>query len=379
MNAREVCQRRLASQFLTSRGPERGSDVVRTLGAVQAQDYAGAKWALAQRMRAATDTDIEREVIEGHILRTHVLRPTWHFVAPEDIRWMLALTGPRVSQAMSSYNRKLELTADVFRRSNAVIAKALSGNKHLTRTELRQALERSGVKPGTGQRLGHLMMQAELDAVICSGARRGKQFAYGLLDERVPSTPAVERDAALLELTRRYFVTRGPASAQDFGWWSGLTMADVKRGIQIAGALLEQVDVAGRAYWLSIDSGVPPKRVSSAHLLPNYDEYFIGYRDRSAIGQRIADLTAVTGGNAFLANVVFVDGQLVGGWKRLIEKQRVVVDLTLVSRLTPVERQRVAASARAYSESLGTPVTVRGLNGGRASPGRSGSARQAPS
>ncbi len=350
---------RLANQFLTTTGPKRASDVVRALGAVQAQDYAGAKWALAQRVRGATHVDIEREIDGGSILRTHVLRPTWHFVAPEDIRWMLALTAPRVSTAMAYYNRRLELDAAVFRRSNAVLTKALAGGKSLTRGELKGSLERAGIPITTGQRLGHLMMQAELDAVICSGPRRGKQFTYALLDERAPPTATKDRDEALLELTRRYFATRGPATVRDFAWWSGLTVADVKRGIDIAGRELQQIALDGGTYWLGAGRARRPKRSPSAHLLPNYDEYFIGFKDRSAIVQRLVDAKAVTAGNALLAHVVFVDGQLVGGWTRSVEKKSIVVTLTLQARLNAAERKRVAAAARAFGEFLNVPVELR--------------------
>src|SRR6185295_3655744 len=168
-DAVDIVRRRLANQYLAAPGPNKASDVVRALGAVQAQDYAGAKWALAQRTRGATDAEVERELSDGRILRTHVLRPTWHFVAPADIRWMLELTAPRVNAAMAYYDRVLELDDAVFRRSNAALTKALAGGKHLTRAELGQVLEKANIGVTSGQRLGHLMMRAELDAVVCSG------------------------------------------------------------------------------------------------------------------------------------------------------------------------------------------------------------------
>ena len=332
--------------------------MVRALGAVQAQDYGGAKWALAQRTRGATDAEIEREISLGSILRTHVLRPTWHFVVPQDIRWMLALTAPRVRAAMAYYDRKLELDAAVFRRSNKALIKALTGGTHLTRAGLGKVLERANIGITWGQRLGHLMLRAELDAVVCSGPRRGKQFTYALLEERVPPAARVERDEALLELTCRYFSTRGPATGLDFAWWSGLTMSDVKRGLQVAGQKLKHSTIDGRDLWFA--ERTVPKASPSVHLLPNYDEYFIGYKDRSAIGQRLGSAKAVTGGNALIAHVVFVDGQLVGGWRRVLEKQAVVVELELVTRLTRVERARVAAAARRFGEFLELPVTLRG-------------------
>ena len=357
----DVVRRRLANQYLTTPGLAKASDVVRALGAVQAQDYAGAKWALAQRTRGATDVEIERELTDGKILRTHVLRPTWHFVAPADIRWMLALTAPRVSAFMAYYNRKLELTPAVFRRSNAAIAKALQGGKHLMRKELGVVLERAKIGPVSGQRLGHLMMQAELDAVVCSGAMRGKQFTYALLDERAPQVPALERDQALLQLTRRYFVARGPASAHDFAWWSGLTIGDVKRGIQIAGDELAPIEIDQKRLWLSASARALPKPKPSAHLLPNYDEYFIGFKDRSAFGQRFKSVKAITGGNALMAHVVVIDGQLVGGWKRTFGKKSVVLAFDLPTRTTPGERRNIAAAAGRFGEFLGLAVEIRGL------------------
>jgi hypothetical protein len=357
MDAVQACHRRLAAQSLMR--PARGAvvDAIRSLGAMQAQDYAGAKWALGQRIAGATDASMEKLFAEGAFLRTHVLRPTWHFVAPEDIRWMLALTAPRVAAAMASYNRKLELTPDVFRRGNDAIAKALEGRRYLTRAELNEALARVGIA-ATTQRLGHLMMQAELDAVICSGPRRDKQFTYALLDERVAPAPSRDRDESLLDLTLRYFATRGPATTADMSWWSGLAMRDVRRGIEMAGKRLRKVEVDDRPHWVIDGQRRPPGR-PSAHLLPNYDEYFIGLKDRSAIGERVRGSRLVTGGDALTVHVAFIDGQLVGGWRRLVDGSTVVVELDLVTRITRDERDRLEAQAERLATFLGAPVAVR--------------------
>ena len=354
----DLVRERLASQFLTTRGPERASDVVRTFGAVQAQDYAGAKWALSMRARDATESEIERELIEGRILRTHVLRPTWHFVVPEDIRWMLKLTGPRISRVMGYYNRALELTPAVFKRSHAVIAKALSGGKHLTRAELAALLEKARVGAVTGERLARIVMQAELDALVCSGAMKGKQFTYGLLDERAAASDDRSRDEALAELGRRYFFNRGPATLRDFAWWSGLTIADGKRAVQMLDKELEHTKIAAQSYWWRPRPGKTPPAGPSAHLLPNYDEYFIGFKDRSSIARRVGDTKLVSGGDALIANIVFVDGQIVGGWKRTFDRKGVIVTLKLLSRLTKAERQRIAAELDRFSAFLGKEVEL---------------------
>jgi hypothetical protein len=350
----DIVRLRLANQHLTGPTLETAEEVVRTFGAVQAQDYSGAKWALAMRMHTGVDAEIEREINEGKILRTHVLRPTWHFIAPEDIRWMLALTGPRVRQAMGHYDRKIGLDDATYRKSHAAVTRALEGDNHLTRAELGEALTRARIPDAKGQRLAHLMARAELDALICSGARRGNQSTYALVDERVPAMPARDRDESLLELTRRYFTTRGPASARDFSWWSGLTMADVKRGVEIAGNALQRVVIDDEPFWL-VERALPRQRPST-HLLPNYDEYFIGFKDRSAIGKRMGHVRSVTGGDAFIAHVIAIDGQLVGGWKRRIEKGTVVVDVNIVTPVTTAERKRIDTVVASFARFLRLPL-----------------------
>ncbi|MGQ0714838.1 MAG: winged helix DNA-binding domain-containing protein [Gemmatimonadaceae bacterium] len=278
------------------------------------------------------------------------------FVTPADIRWMLALTAPRVKAAMASYDRKLELDDALLRRTNRAITRALRDGRHLTRTELARVLERVNIVAVT-QRLAHIMMRAELDAVVCSGPRRGKQFTYALLDERVPPTPARDRDAALLELTIRYFATRGPATVHDFAWWSGLTVGDAKRGIEIAGSSLEREVIDDRPYWSDASAQLPRWKGPVVHLLPNYDEYFIGHKDRSAIGQRLRSSELVTGGDALIAYVVAVDGQLVGGWKKTAASDGVRVELALLTSLSSSERRALTRAVERYGEFLGVAVT----------------------
>ena len=355
----DIARRRLAAQHLAKPAATTPAEIVRRLGAVQAQDYGGAKWALGMRARGASDGSIERAFTDGSIVRTHVLRPTWHFVTPADIRWMLSLTGPRVKVTMAYYDRKLELDDALFRRSTAAIVGALRDGKQLTRAELAQALRRAGIDVGGSQRLGQILLRPELDGVICSGARRGKQFTYALLDERVPPTPTMSRDECLLELASRYFATRGPATANDFAWWSGLTVGDAKRAIALAGAALEREVIGDRPYWSTPGLRTPTWRSPKVHLLPNYDELFIGLKDRSAIGARIASVAPPTATAALSAHVVTVDGQVVGGWKRLAGKEGVIVELRLLARLSVVEHRALEAAAEAYGEVVGMQAEVR--------------------
>ena len=364
ITTREVIRRRLAGQHLTAAGLPSVVDVVRSLGAIQAQDYAGAKWAIAQRARGVTEAVVERLFNEGRILRTHVLRPTWHFVLPEDIRWMLALTGPRVKAAMASTDRRIGLDATVFRRSHDAMAEALRGGVSLTRAELQTVVERAGIPVLSGQRMGHLLMQAELDAVVCSGPRRGSQLTYALFDDRVPPAAGLDRDEALFGLTRRYFTTRGPATPHDFAWWSGLTVSDARRGIDMARTALDSATLDGREVWF------PPRALGrvppSAHLLPNYDEYFIAYRDRSAAAARLGHTRPISGGDASVPHVVFVDGQIVGEWRRVIEQDAVVVELVTSTPLSGAETTRVQRAARAIGSFLERPLRLRWRRSARA-------------
>ncbi len=244
-----IC-RRLHNQLLSQTKFTQPEKVVTWFGAVQAQDYAGAKWALGQRMRGATDDFIETCYNEGKILRTHVMRPTWHFVIPADIRWMLALTAPRVRAALSSMDGQLGLDRAIVKKSNALLTRALQGGKQLTRSELAPVLKAGGVST-EGLRLGHLMLHAELDAVICSGARKGKQFTYALLEERAPQAKRLEREEALLELTKRYFRSHGPATLKDYVWWSGLTTTDARKGMEAIRTEFEQEAISDQTYWFS--------------------------------------------------------------------------------------------------------------------------------
>ena len=346
----DICGLRLAGQHLVKPTLHNASDVVRLLGAVQAQDYSGAKWALGQRARGVSDAQVEQEISDGAILRTHVLRPTWHFVAPEDIRWLLALTGPRVRALLRHYDGKLELDQAVLGRSRAVMTKALRDGNQLTRAELATALKDAGIRPGGTQRLAHIVMHAELDGLICSGARRGKQFTYALLEERVAPARNLERDSSLRELALRYFTTRGPATEDDFAWWSGLTKTDAKAAAHFAEVSLDSEVIGGRKYWLSPSLSpsalTGKRRPRFTRLLPNYDEYFIGLKDRSAIQEKLRR-AGMEGRVEFLGgHLIVVDGQIVGAWKRKLEGKSLAIPMKLLTPVSATERSAIVAEAK---------------------------------
>lgn len=353
----EIVPHRLHNQLLSQTKLIQPSQVVECLGAVQSQDYAGAKWAVGQRMKDATDTEIDKAFDEGKLLRTHVMRPTWHFVSPDDIHWLLMLTAPRVHAVNAFMYRQLELDKPILKKSYAVLEKELQGNRHLTRSELASVFKKAGII-AEGLRLGYFMMSAELDGLICSGPRRGKQFAYALLEERVPKVKILNRDEALAELVERYFSTRGPATLQDFTWWSGLTMADAKKGIEMVKAQFVNEVLAGQTYWFADPISLVREKSSTAHLLPNYDEYFIGFKDRSAIGGRVSPLRLEENNTALNAHILIIDGQVVGGWRRTLKKNAVIVELNLLTNLSKGEKQAVAETAARYGKFLGLPAEL---------------------
>lgn len=323
------------------------------LCAVQAQDYAGAKWALGLRAKGLVDDDVEQAFNAGSILRTHLLRPTWHFVAPADIRWMLTLTAPRVRAASAYYDRQHGVDKPILRRSRVVLERALQGGKHLTRLELAAALERAGIR-ASGPRLAHLMLHGELDALICSGPRKGKQFTYALLEDRVPRAKALHRDEALAELARRYFSSHGPATLRDYVWWSGLTVRDARTGIGMARSLAHDV-VEGRTYWFVPSRARGRPASPSVYLLPNYDEYVIAYKDRGVL----LDTTRPSRRRALdeYAHLLVIDGRLRGTWKRA-PTSAAEIRVRPFWPLTRNEVRALATEARRYGRFMDSPVTV---------------------
>jgi hypothetical protein len=355
---KDLAAQRLRAQRLIGQLFPSPVDAVRRLTAVQSQDYPAAKWALGQRSRGATDAEIDRLFDSGEILRTHVLRPTWHFVLPEDIRWMLDLTAPRIRQGLVARHRQLELDGRTIARASAAFAKALAGGRHLTRPELGQVLRAARISP-EGQRLPHLIMAAELDGLIASGPRKGKQFTYALLAERAPRSRNLERAEAVGELARRYFQSHGPAQLQDFVWWSGLTMGDARIGIKLAGGSLEQHAIDGRDYWLAADA--PSIRLVSlvAHLLPNFDEYTVAYRDRSSVAHpEIPFERGLFAFGSILSNVITINGRVRGAWRRRHASARVTVEVRVMKALDDREIAAVEAAGRRLGRFLESPVKL---------------------
>lgn len=353
-----IAARRLRAQGLTGAPCPSVVAVVRRLGAVQAQDYAAARWAISQRTRETTAAEFDRLFDAGVLLRTHVLRPTWHVVLPEDIRWLLTLTGPRVRRGLAARWRQLEIDDGVVARAATAIGAALAGGRHLTRAELGAVLRAAGITPD-GQRLPHLLMGVELDGLITSGPRRGAQVTYALLEERAVPGGALDRADAVAELTRRYFQSHGPAQVQDFVWWSGLSVADARAGLARAGAALEHQVLEGKDYWFSAQVGPSDTAAVVAHLLANFDEYTVAYRDRAALvsADHPVPPALVADGN-LLSSVVIIGGRVRGVWARKSARGGVRVEVRLRDRLAPAEAAAVEEASQRLARFLGQPVAL---------------------
>lgn len=353
----EIIQQRLQNQQLIQHHFATSAEVVHWLGAVQAQDYSAAKWALGQRAAGVTDEAIERACNEGTILRTHVMRPTWHFVAPTDIRWLLALTAPHVKAALAYNDKKCEITGELLARSHDIVTNALRDGQYSTRAELAHALERAGIAIDP-LRVTHLVMHAELDGLICSGVRRGKQFTYALLDERAPQARTLDREEACAELARRYFTSHGPATLYDFSWWSGLKISEARASLaQVQHDLLHE-ERSDQTYWFAETSPHPRDlaTVPTVHLLPNYDEYIVGYTDRSAIYDDVHTGRLDARGNVLFTHTIVLNGRIVGTWQRVLTRSTVMLTLQPFLTLSQAERHAINETAQRYGTFLGMAV-----------------------
>jgi hypothetical protein len=350
MKATDITQLRLQNQHLASQQFTNPKDIVKWLGAVQAQDYGGAVWALGQRLSGCNSAVIEKAFTDGDIIRTHVLRPTWHFVAPEDIRWMLDLTAPRVLGFTSFRKRYLGLTDEILLKCANVLTKALEGGKQLPRNEIAAALQQAGIATDE-QRFIHIMMEMELQQLVCSGGRIGKQFTYTLLEERVPKAAVLGRDEALAALAERYFTSHGPATLQDYAWWSGLTVADSKKGLEMIKSKFNSEVLDGNTYWFR-DNGLTITKSSTAFLLPNYDEYIVSYKDRSATIAEQDIIKADPRGTIF-NNTIVINGQIKGLWKHTFKKDGIVIGISPFKPLTKANKNTINSLSKHYAKFLG--------------------------
>lgn len=350
MNLSDIAALRLSNQQLINTEFTDPAALVAWMGAVQAQDFAMAKWALGVRLKKATDASVEQAVDEGRMIRLHIMRPTWHFVAPEDVRWIMDLTAPHVNKLAGTMYRQCKLDDAVFSLTNDLIGRLLEDGAELTREEIIAEVNKAGVETDN-LRATHIMFRAELDQVICNGARRGKKFTYALFDRKVPAASPMGREEALAALARRYFTSHGPATVQDFAWWSGLSLTDSRLAVEAVRAAFETAKTGDREYLFAGVSEVP-KIPAKAMLIPAFDELTIGYADRSvAMDDEVA--RNPESGNGIFKPVVAVKGKVVAVWRRTEKKDLVHIEITPLSKMTGAAAKSLETAGDAYARFIG--------------------------
>jgi hypothetical protein len=345
MTLTAIAKLRLISQQLAHTQIKSAVGMVEWLGAIQGQEYALTKWGLGLRLPRLTDNDVESELNAGKILRTHLLRPTWHFVSSNDINWLLELTAPRVHKSNAYMYKQLELHDKVFNRCNDILIRTLEGGKHLTRDHINAEFEKNKII-ARGHRLSYIMMNAELEGIICSGARQGNQFTYALLGERVKHQKRMDKDAALAELATRYFISRNPATVKDFATWSGLTITECKKGIEMIKQPLLRESIEQQEYFFDPNTSFSKKGLDKIFLLPVYDEFIMGYKDRNAI------MALKNNASLRYDSMIVHGGQVIGTWKRTITKTSIDINHDFFTPLSGIQSKAFDRSLNHISNFL---------------------------
>jgi hypothetical protein len=355
MTGAEIVSGRLHHQLLAGGATSSPATVVRTLGAVQGQDYLASLWAVAVRTPDATERDVEASIARRELVRTWPMRGTLHLVAAADARWMTELMAPKVVKRMAARHRQLGLDQEVFDRGRAALTEALQGDRQLTRTAAYGVLERVGIP--ADERRNHIFGYLAQQSVLCIAAREGRQPTFALLEEWAPAARSLPRDESLAQLALRYFTGHGPATEQDLMWWSGLTAKEVRAGVAMVATELEETTVGGVRHW-SGPGATPPVDPARVDLLPSFDEYLLGYRDRGAMLDPAHATGVNPGGNGIFKPIVVVGGRVRGSWKRTIRKDRVEIAVTPFTRFTKPEQRAIALEAERYGAFLALPVVI---------------------
>ena len=356
MTTAELLKYRLYNQHITRQAFTTPADLVAWMGAMQAQDYTAAKWALGLRLINNTDADIDTALADGTIIRTHLMRPTWHLVAAADVRWILELTAPRVKAFCAHVYRDIGLDDKAMSRVRKTLIKALEGGSNLTRAELLTAFARAKIATND-LRFIHIMMRAELEGIVCSGPRIGKQLTYALLDERVPLSKPLKQEEAIAKLAMRYFKSHGPATIRDFVWWSGLTLTLAKAGMELIKDELVEVTIKDQTFWMHRELAGIKLPSGGVYLLPAFDEYLISYTDRSAAIETMHAPRVATK-NGIFNPVIVINGSVEGTWKRVIKKNEIAVEVDAFSSLSATKNAAIRSAARRYGKFMEMPVVL---------------------
>lgn len=321
---------RLNSHSLVNTDITTPSSLVSWMGAIQSQDFNMGKWGIGVRLKGINDQQIEDSLNKGEIIRTHILRPTWHFVSAEDIYWMLELTAPKIKKALLSYNKELELSPELQAKTNSLIFEHLDKEPDLTRQEIGLIIEKAGI-PVCNRRLNHIMFRAELEGIVCNGRIKNKKQTYCLLHKRVTKTTSLHKEESLERLARKYFQSHSPATLQDFVWWSGLNIRDAKEGMESIRQDFYTETIDNQEYWF--DNASPSDSIDQdiIHLLPAFDEYFVSYKERKHILDSKYQKKVIVSNGVFRPMII-KNGEIIGTWKRVVKKNAILAEPELFAK-----------------------------------------------
>lgn len=352
-----ILDQRLYNQSISSPRFTKPEEIVRWMGAIQAQDYLGSLWAIGLRLKNVTEKKIERAIVNKKIVRSWPMRGTLHFVASEDLRWMLKLLTPRVIQRSAGLYKQAGLDKNVLSKCRKVVSAALRDGKQLTRNEIYGVLDHSGISTND-QRGLHILGHLAQDALICFGPRKGKQQTFVLLDEWIPPSQMPDRDQAIEKLAVNYFNSHGPATVNDFAWWTGFTLTEAKNAVGMIKSQLAQEMINGVPYWMSHET----KRYPSSQnffLLPNFDEYLVAYKDRSAaIDPKFSEKIKASGNGIFTSPVIS-GGRITGTWKRVFEKEGVAITVNLFAPQNKASKLAADIAIREFGKFIDMPVITK--------------------
>ncbi len=356
MKLKDIVKARLINQQIAGTKFKTVKEIVGWMGAMQAQDFNMVKWAVGIRLPGSTEKMIEAAINSGEIIRTHILRPTWHFVLSEDIYWMIELAAPRLKTSLKARWKSMGLTETVFTKSNKVLEKALSDGKHLTREELKIKLEKEKIQT-RDQRIVHLLFRAELEGIVCSGSIKDKKQNYALLKERVPKPKTLNKEEALAKLAYKYFSSHGPATLQDFVWWSGLLAADARQALQMVKSEFISEKIGEQIYWFANSFSFFNTNKKSIYLLPAYDEFIISYKDRSATIPVEEQKKAISNNGIFRPTIV-INGQVAGLWKRTMKEDKIIIEIKFFHPPDEFTKRSVKLVAAKYGNFFNKKVEV---------------------
>lgn len=331
----EITRQRLHNQQIASTKFRTPAELVGWLGAMQAQEYGQSKWAIGVRLPGSSDAIVEQALADRSILRTWVMRGTLHMVAAADVHWMLDLLAPRLIAGSAGRKKQLGLEPPLLLRCLRLLESGLEG-REMTRDELIAYFAQSDLH-FTSHQIYHILHHAALEQVVCVGMRVGKEPTYTLLSDHVPTPVRMTREEALATLASRYFNSRGPASLQDFIWWSGLTVKEAQKGLESLKNGLKELVYDGQSLWFPKDQSLEKTLAKRLFLLPGFDEYILGYRDRSAF-LNPGDSPIVVHSNGIFNPMIVLDGQVVGVWKKTIKQNTVLLE---PNTFVPLEEEAV--------------------------------------